>query len=109
MIEPGALKSLARRSNRHGLVQLAGHVATLSATGALIFFSIGSAWLVPALFAHGIVLVFLFAPLHETIHRTAFRSRWLNEVVAALCGFLLLLPPGWFRAFHFAHHRFTQD
>ncbi|GIT53115.1 MAG: hypothetical protein Ct9H300mP16_02750 [Pseudomonadota bacterium] len=35
----------------------------------------------------------LFAPLHETIHRTAFRSRYLNTGVAALGGFLLLLPP----------------
>jgi fatty acid desaturase len=58
---------------------------------------------------HGIVLVFLFAPLHESIHWTAFRSRRLNDAVAWACGALLLLPPAYFRAFHFAHHRHTQD
>jgi fatty acid desaturase len=58
---------------------------------------------------HGIVLVFLFAPLHEAVHRTAFRSRRLNDVVAWICGGVLILPPEYFRAFHFTHHRHTQD
>jgi fatty acid desaturase len=55
------------------------------------------------------VLVFLFCALHECIHRTAFASRWLNDAVAWVCGALLILPPGYFRLFHFAHHRHTQD
>ena len=55
------------------------------------------------------LLAFLFAPLHEAVHRTAFRSRWLNDVVAWACGAVLLLPPAYFRAFHFTHHRHTQD
>jgi fatty acid desaturase len=59
--------------------------------------------------AQGIVLVFLFCALHESIHRTAFDSRRMNDAVAWICGALLLLPPGYFRLFHFAHHRFTQD
>jgi fatty acid desaturase len=47
--------------------------------------------------------------LHETVHRTAFRTRWLNDAVAWACGAILLLPPEYFRRFHFAHHRYTQD
>ncbi len=54
------------------------------------------------------MLTFLFAPLHEAVHRTAFRSRRLNDAVAWAAGLVLLLPPNWFRAFHFAHHRHTQ-
>jgi fatty acid desaturase len=105
----GALRALAVPSDAKGLRQLAGHVALLMATGWLIWMAYGSLWLGPALLAHGIVLVFLFAPLHEGVHRTAFRSRWLNDLVAWLCGVVLILPPTYFRAFHFAHHRFTQD
>jgi fatty acid desaturase len=56
----------------------------------------------------GVVGTFLFAPLHESIHRTAFRSRWLNDTVARVAGFLLLLPPRYFRSFHLSHHRHTQ-
>src|SRR5262249_4052482 len=55
------------------------------------------------------VLIFLFAPLHEAIHRTAFKSRRLNDAVASICGALLMLPAAYFRYFHFAHHRYTQD
>jgi len=104
-----ALRPLAVRSDRKGLVRLAGHLAALAATGCLVLWSRGALWVVPALFAHGVVLVFLFAPLHETIHRTAFRRRALNDAVARAAGFLLLLPADYFRAFHLEHHRFTQD
>jgi fatty acid desaturase len=104
-----ALKALAAPSDRKGLRQLAGHLGLLALTAALVVWSRGSVWLVSALLGHGIVLVFLFAPLHEAIHRTAFRRRRLNDAVARLCGGLLLLPAGYFRAFHLQHHRFTQD
>ncbi|MGE5767095.1 MAG: fatty acid desaturase [Bacteroidota bacterium] len=103
------LKGLAARSDRRGLTQLAGHAALLAATGALVLASRETWLLAPALLAHGVALAFLFAPLHETIHRTAFRSRALNEAVARAIGFLLVLPAGYFRAFHLEHHRFTQD
>lgn len=108
-IDQAALKALSKPSDVSGLTQLAGHGAVLAATGWLVAQATGTLWLVPAWVAHGIVLVFLFAPLHETIHRTAFRTRWLNDAVAWVCGAMLLLPPKDFRAFHFAHHRHTQD
>jgi fatty acid desaturase len=95
-------------SNAAGLLHLAGHVGLLGLTGALIAWSRGTPFLPFALVAHGIVLTFLFSPLHEAVHRTAFRSRRLNDAVAWLAGLALLLPPNWFRAFHFAHHRYTQ-
>jgi fatty acid desaturase len=43
------------------------------------------------------------------VHRTAFASHLINDAVAWVCGALLLLPAEYFRLFHFAHHRFTQD
>lgn len=108
-IRKAALKALAARSDRRGLIQITGHAALLLVTGALMLSS-RSSWLaLPAILAHGIALVFLFAPLHETIHRTAFRRRALNDAVARAIGFLLVLPADYFRAFHLEHHRFTQD
>lgn len=109
ILDKARLKTLSARSNAKGLAQLAGHGLALAATAAAVTAARGGPWLAPALLAHGVVLVFLFAPLHETIHRTAFKSRWLNDLLAHLCGALLVLPPAYFRAFHFAHHRHTQD
>ena len=103
------LLRLAARSDARGLVQLACHLGVLCATGALVWSARSTWWLLPAMLLHGIVLAFLFAPLHELIHWTAFRSRRLNDAVSWTCGALLLLPPAYFRAFHFAHHRHTQD
>jgi fatty acid desaturase len=108
-IERSAVRLLARRSDARGLLQLGLHLACLLATGAAVWASRGHLWLVPALVLHGIVLSFLFCALHESIHRTAFATPWLNDGVAWICGALLVLPPEYFRQFHFAHHRFTQD
>lgn len=95
-------------SDGAGLLHLTGHLGLLAITASLIWFSHESPLVLPAMLIHGVVLVFLFAPLHESVHRTAFRSLALNNAVAWLAGLLLVLPPNWFRAFHFAHHRFTQ-
>lgn len=103
------LRRLSRRSNSRGLLQLGAHLALLFASGLLVWASRGEWWLTAALLLHGIVLSFLFCALHESIHGTAFAARWLNAAVARLCGALLMLPPRYFRYFHFAHHRYTQD
>ena len=101
--------ALTKRSNRKGWLQLAFHFTCLSTTALLVTVTRDGMVLIPALFLHGIVLVFLFAALHEAIHRTAFKSRRVNDHLATVCGFLLLLPPQYFRAFHLAHHRHTQN
>ncbi|HEX8783928.1 MAG TPA: fatty acid desaturase, partial [Steroidobacteraceae bacterium] len=103
------VRRLSRRSDARGALQLGAHLALLAATGVLVWASRAHPWLAAALLLHGIVLVFLFCALHECIHRTAFASRALNDAVAWTCGALLILPPNYFRLFHFAHHRHTQD
>jgi len=109
LIGRAALKRLSERKDAPGLKHLAGHIALLTATGWSIHLSLGTVWLWPAMFVHGVALISLFAPLHETIHRTAFHSRALNDMTAFVIGVLILLPREYFRAFHFAHHRFTQE
>jgi fatty acid desaturase len=108
-LDRDTLRRLSRRSDALGLRQLSLHSLMLAATAWLVFASRGGLWLLPAMLVHGIVLDFLFCALHESVHRTAFASRRLNDAVAWFAGALLLLPPEFFRAFHFTHHRFTQD
>lgn len=108
-IDRKTLAALSVRSDAAGWRRLALHAALLAGTGLLVWQARGTPWIWPAMLAHGIALAFLFAPLHETIHRTAFASRAVNEGVAFLLGATLLLPHEYFRAFHFEHHRFTQD
>lgn len=107
-LSPQALTALKRRSNAKGLAQLAGHSAWLALTGSVVWSVRDSALIWAAMFVHGIGVVFLFAALHESVHRTPFASRWLNDAVAAVSGFVVGLGAEAFRSFHFAHHRYTQ-
>jgi fatty acid desaturase len=103
------LKALCQRSDRRGLAHIAGHLAAIAVAMALVMALRGSWRIWPAMAMLGVLEVALFTPLHESTHRTPFRSLWLNRLVGCLAGFVLILPPEGFRLFHMAHHRHTQD
>ena len=109
LLSAKALIALNRRSNFLGAMQLVLHLLAIAGSGYLVWISYDSLWLIPAWIVYGVVLTFLFAPLHECIHGTAFRTPFLNKFCAAAAGFLLFLPANYFRRFHFAHHRYTND
>jgi fatty acid desaturase len=102
------LRSLSVRSDRRGAARLAVHVALIVGAGWLV--AIANAWtLLPAMLLLGVALAALFAPIHETMHMTAFASRRANAVVGWLAACPSLLNRHFYTAFHLAHHRHTQD
>jgi fatty acid desaturase len=103
------LRPLLVRTNRHGLVFLAGHVAVLVLSGTWLWLALGSWRAIPALIIYGVAMAHLFALFHEATHRTAFRGRRTNRAIAWLTGLVVGLPPRYFRLEHTAHHLFTQD
>ena len=105
-LDPAIRKSLLIRSNAAGTKQASIHLGLIFLGGLYICLSL-PLWPV-LLVIHGILLIFLFTALHETIHDTAFKSAWMNRWVAHVCGFIIFLPPHWFKQFHFAHHRHTN-
>ncbi|MEM8948119.1 MAG: fatty acid desaturase [Pseudomonadota bacterium] len=109
LVPADELRELRKRSDAPGLTFLGGHLATLLITGWLVAEALGSLWVLPAMFTHGVVIVHLFAPFHEATHGTAFRNRWLNRSVAWATGLALQLPPTHFTLEHAAHHKYTQD
>ncbi len=109
LLPAAAVAPLNRRSDARGCLRLAGHVGLLALTATGIAATLGTGWMLPAMLLHGIVQVALFAGLHETVHYTAFRRRWLNDGVATVIGLVHVLPARFFRRFHTAHHRHTQD
>lgn len=95
------------RSDRAGLLHLAGHGGAILAVSALILGGAPLWWLLLPL--QGVLVMFLFTLLHETVHGTPFARPALNRAAGLAAGFLVLVPPLWFRFFHLAHHRHTQD
>ena len=102
------LKAIARRSDGPGLVYLACWGAGLLATGSFVWLSLGTWWMWPAMFVHGVVLsVPAYAISHETAHGTAFRSHWLNETVLWIGSLIYMEEPLHRRYTHTNHHTFT--
>ncbi len=97
---------LTEKRDAPGLWHLASHLGAILGIGALILARVPF-WPVLML-PQGILLVFLFTLLHETVHDTPFCTPWINRAAGLLSGALLFLPPIWFRWFHLAHHRHTQ-
>ncbi|MBV9862607.1 MAG: fatty acid desaturase [Alphaproteobacteria bacterium] len=102
------LRALSGRSDARGAGRLFVHLAALVAAGWLVAQS-GPLTIVPAMLLLGIVQAALFAPVHETMHLTAFASRRANAVVGWLLACPSLLDWHYYAAFHLAHHRHTQD
>ena len=103
------LHALMARSDGPGLARAACHLGALVVTGSLVWLLRSTAWVVPLIVLHGYALAFLFSALHETAHRTAFRTRWLNVTLGTIAGFLTFRPYRNYRVFHWEHHRHTQD
>lgn len=57
----------------------------------------------------GFVASFYFTGFHELVHGTAFKSKWLNQVLACMVGFSVFRGSRWYWYFHWNHHRFTND
>ncbi len=106
-LAPAKRRALCAQADGPAARRLAVHLGLIGAGGAWIATGLPLWWAV--MLPQGIALVFLFTALHETIHRTAFRTDRLNDGAAAVLGFLVLLGPRHFRYFHLAHHRFTHD
>jgi len=103
------LHALMIRSDGPALLRAVWHFGVLAVTGTLLWKLRLTPWVLPLLVVHGYVLAFLFCAFHETAHRTAFRSRWLNVTVGTLAGLLTFWPYRNYRVYHWEHHRYTQD
>jgi fatty acid desaturase len=57
----------------------------------------------------GVALATCFAGLHECSHRTAFRTRALNDGAAWLLGLFCLYNATAYRRYHQWHHRYTHQ
>jgi fatty acid desaturase len=104
------VRTLSQRSNGRGLLRIVGHFAAMAATGTLVWLASASElWFVPAMVLHGCTIVTMFAPMHECVHKTAFKTPWLNETIGWIAGALCWYNFTFFRRYHTWHHRYTQD
>ena len=102
------LKALMRRSDRPALRDYGLWLALLAGSGALATLSWGSWLAVPALLVYGVLYASAAeSRFHECLHRTPFRTRWLNELCLHVTGFMALKNSLLWRWSHTRHHSET--
>ena len=99
--------ALTSRDDASGLKHLARHAGLIVILQVYVTLGLPLWWAM--LLPLGIALAFLFTLQHECTHKTPFKTGWMNEVAGHITGLILVQPFEWFRAFHMAHHRFTND
>jgi fatty acid desaturase len=102
------MKELMRRSDRPAIrdtiLWAAFHLVFVA--GGIWFW--GSWWAVPFWFAYGVMYGSACdARWHECGHGTAFRTRWMNDVLYHICSFQVARNPVNWRWSHARHHTDT--
>ena len=111
-LTPAMLRELSARSDLLGAVRAVTHYGAIVVVGALIWLvysRYGLIWALPLIALQGYFVAFLFMIVHETAHKTAFRTRAINLVIGHLSAFAIVLPYEYYCLFHWDHHRYTQD
>ena len=106
------LRSLTERRNFPGLIRFSlqfGAFMSSAIAAVWLFESRQWWWCAVALCGLALFVPSMFAAAHETVHRTAFKNRRINDVVCWLACFGFVYIPEFNRQFHFAHHRHTHD
>lgn len=109
VVPAAVLKRLYARSDWAGLKQTAAHLALLVAGGWLVLETRGTWWVLPALLLQGILVNALFGAMHESVHYGSFKTRRFADLLAFFSGAAILNNAGFYRHYHMAHHRYTQD
>ena len=102
------MKELMQRSDAPAIRDTILWIALIlgSAAGAIWFW--GTWWCVPFFFVYGVLYGSSSdSRWHECGHGTAFRTRWMNDVVYQIASFMLMRNPVQWRWSHARHHTDT--
>lgn len=102
------LKKYMQRNNSTGASRFILHLSLIFLTGYLLSISMNTWWCIPLMVMQGTLIAFLFAPMHEACHSSAFKLRSLNVLVGRIAGLIILRPFFYMKYRHMAHHTFTQ-
>ena len=104
------LTKLNERSDWRGWLQTGGFLMVVLITGlSSVYFWKMESWGLfgLCLFLHGTVTSFCINAVHELVHGTVFKTKWLNTFFANLFGFIGIINPHMFWYSHTEHHKYT--
>lgn len=109
-LDTATRKAVMEKSDILGFLQAGGHLFVIAVTGGTAFWAAQESlwgWFAVLTFVHGTVSAFAINAVHELVHGTVFRPRWLNRAWAYPFAFLGWINHEQFWQSHTRHHRFT--
>ncbi|TVQ37774.1 MAG: hypothetical protein EA384_11135 [Spirochaetaceae bacterium] len=111
-IDRAKLRELTERSDARALAHALGFLLMYLASASLnVYLFLRGLWvpMVVGCYLHAIIVNYMGmgAAVHELSHRTAFKTKWLNEVFLHLFAFLTWNNQLHFKESHTKHHLYT--
>ena len=108
-VDKEILKELSKKSDLKGFQHVSVFFGLLILTGAMAYVTWGTWWSVFWFLVYGNIYSFSNPLWHETGHKTAFKSKFLNEVFYCISSFMSNFEPIRWRYTHFVHHGNTYS
>ena len=106
-VDKREFKKLCKKSDYQGWKHMIIYFSCLFTFGYLAFITWGSWWALLWFWLYGTIWGCSDALWHETGHRTAFKSKFLNDFFYYISGFMDNFEPVRWRHTHFHHHSYT--
>ena len=106
-IDKKKLKELSVKKDVPGLIHFFLYFFSLFISGYLAYITLGTWWTYLFFFIYGTIYAFSVANWHETVHRTAFKTKWLNEFFYHISSFMCDFEGFRWRRSHTFHHTNT--
>jgi fatty acid desaturase len=109
-IDRETLARLNARNDLLGFLQAGGHLGAMALTASLVLIG-GGVWpwwlIAMILFLHGTFASFILNAVHELVHRSVFRTPWLNAFFLRIFSFIGWVNFQHFSVSHLRHHQYT--
>ena len=106
-IDRKTLKKLSQRKDWPALLHFIIYFCTLFISGYLAYLTWGSWLSILFFFLYGTIYSFSVSNWHETVHKTAFKTRWVNEFFYHIASFMSDFEGFRWRWSHTFHHSNT--
>ncbi len=103
------IKELSKRRDFPGILHMFIYFFSLILFGYLAYIFIDTYWSILFFFIYGTIWAFSVANWHETVHRSAFKTRWINEFVYHISSFMGDFEGYRWRWSHTFHHSNTYQ
>ena len=108
-VDKELLKELSKKSDFKGLQHVSIFFVLLVLTGLCAYLTWGTLWGIFWILIYGNIYCFSNPLWHETGHRTAFKSNYLNEFFYYISCYMAFFEPIRWRYTHFIHHGNTYS